>query len=56
MRSGIQLIKYFFDVSQEEQEQRFRDRIEDPRKQWKLSPMDLESYRRWWDSSAAYRR
>jgi polyphosphate kinase len=54
VRSGIQLIKYFFDVSQEEQERRFRDRIEDPRKQWKLSPMDLESYRRWWQYSAAY--
>ena len=46
MRSGIQLIKYFFDVSEQEQERRFRARIEDPRKQWKLSPMDLESYRR----------
>jgi polyphosphate kinase 2 len=55
VRSGIQLIKYFFDVSQEEQERRFRDRIEDPRKQWKLSPMDLESYRRWWDYTAAYK-
>ena len=55
VRSGIQLIKYFFDVSQEEQERRFRDRIEDPRKQWKLSPMDLESYRRWWEYSAAYK-
>ncbi len=55
VRSGIQLIKYFFDVSQEEQERRFRDRIEDPRKQWKLSPMDLESYRRWWQYSAAYK-
>jgi len=55
VRSGIQLIKYFFDVSQEEQERRFRDRIEDPRKQWKLSPMDLESYRRWWAYTAAYK-
>ena len=55
VRSGIQLIKYFFDVSQDEQERRFRDRIEDPRKQWKLSPMDLESYRRWWAYSAAYK-
>jgi polyphosphate kinase 2 len=54
VRSGIQLIKYFFDVSQEEQERRFLSRIEDPRKQWKLSPMDLESYRRWYDYSAAY--
>ncbi|HEX5079341.1 MAG TPA: polyphosphate kinase 2 [Geminicoccaceae bacterium] len=54
-RSGIQVVKYFFDVSQDEQERRFRDRIEDPRKQWKLSPMDLESYRRWWEYSAAYK-
>jgi polyphosphate kinase len=55
VRSGIQLTKYFFDVSQEEQERRFRARIEDPRKQWKLSPMDLESYRRWWEYTAAYK-
>jgi polyphosphate kinase 2 len=51
---GIILIKYFFDVGQEEQERRFRRRIEDPMRQWKLSPMDLESYRRWWDYTAAY--
>jgi polyphosphate kinase len=55
VRAGIQLIKYFFDVSQDEQERRFEARIEDPRKQWKLSPMDLESYRRWWEYSAAYK-
>jgi polyphosphate kinase 2 len=54
VHSGIQLIKYFFDVSSEEQERRFRARIEDPRKGWKLSPMDIESYRRWSDYSAAY--
>lgn len=51
---GIILIKYFFDVSQEEQERRFRQRIDDPMRQWKLSPMDLESYTRWWDYTAAY--
>ena len=51
---GIILIKYFFDVSQEEQERRFRRRIDDPMRQWKLSPMDLESYKRWWDYTAAY--
>jgi len=51
---GIILIKYFFDVSQEEQERRFRQRIDDPMRQWKLSPMDLESYKRWWDYTAAY--
>ena len=50
---GIQLIKYWFDVSMEEQERRFRARIDDPRKTWKLSDMDLESYRRWYDYSRA---
>jgi polyphosphate kinase 2 len=49
VRTGIILIKYFFDVSQKEQERRFLKRINDPLRQWKLSPMDLESYRRWWD-------
>lgn len=52
--SGITLIKYFLTVGEEEQERRFRQRIDDPVRQWKLSPMDLESYRRWWDYSAAY--
>ena len=51
--SGIQLIKYWFEVSQEEQTARFKDRIKDPRKIWKLSPMDLESHRRWYDYSRA---
>ena len=46
-RSGIQLIKYWFSISDEEQHQRFLARIHDPLKQWKLSPMDLESRRRW---------
>ncbi len=46
-RSGIQLIKYWFSISDEEQEFRFRCRINDPFKQWKLSPMDLESRKRW---------
>jgi polyphosphate kinase 2 len=50
---GIHLIKYWFSVSDEEQERRFRSRIEDPLKQWKLSPMDLESQRRWVDYSRA---
>ncbi len=50
---GIILIKYWFSVSNAEQERRFRARIEDPRKQWKLSPMDLESQRRWVDYSRA---
>jgi polyphosphate kinase 2 len=47
VRSGIQLIKYWFSISDEEQHLRFLSRIRDPLKQWKLSPMDLESRRRW---------
>jgi polyphosphate kinase 2 len=47
VRSGVQLIKYWFSVSDAEQELRFLGRIHDPLKQWKLSPMDLESRRRW---------
>ena len=47
VRSGIQLIKYWFSISDEEQHLRFLGRIHDPLKQWKLSPMDLESRRRW---------
>ena len=47
VRSRIQIIKYWFSVSDEEQEVRFQARIDDPLKQWKLSPMDLESRRRW---------
>ncbi|MGM9484092.1 polyphosphate kinase 2 [Roseateles sp. NT4] len=46
-RSGIQLIKYWFSISDDEQRVRFLGRIHDPLKQWKLSPMDLESRRRW---------
>ena len=47
VRSGVQLIKYWFSISDQEQELRFLGRIHDPLKQWKLSPMDLESRRRW---------
>ncbi|WP_137921854.1 polyphosphate kinase 2 [Hydrogenophaga sp. 2FB] len=47
VRSGVQLIKYWFSISDEEQNLRFLGRIHDPLKQWKLSPMDLESRRRW---------
>ena len=54
VESGITLLKYFLDVSEEEQEKRFRQRIDDPLRQWKLSPMDVESYRRWWDFTKAY--
>jgi polyphosphate kinase 2 len=54
VQSGITLLKYFLDVSEDEQERRFRQRIEDPVRQWKLSPMDIESYRRWWDYTRAY--
>jgi polyphosphate kinase 2 len=53
VRSGIILIKYWFEVSQEEQTRRFKSRINDGRKIWKLSPMDLESHRRWYDYSRA---
>jgi polyphosphate kinase 2 len=53
IRSGIILIKYWFSVSDEEQERRFKDRIKDPTKQWKLSPMDLESRTRWVEYSRA---
>ncbi|NEP14889.1 MAG: polyphosphate kinase 2 [Symploca sp. SIO2C1] len=52
-RSGIILIKYWFSVSDEEQERRFQARIEDPTKRWKLSPMDLESRARWVEYSKA---
>ncbi|MDJ0900399.1 MAG: polyphosphate kinase 2 [Xenococcus sp. MO_188.B8] len=51
--SGMTLIKYWLDTSMEEQEKRFKQRINDPRKIWKLSPMDVESYRRWYDYSQA---
>jgi len=47
VRSGIILVKYWFSISDEEQHRRFQMRIRDPLKQWKLSPMDLESRRRW---------
>jgi len=53
VESGIQLIKYWFDISMEEQERRFQGRIDDPRKVWKLSPMDVESFKRWYDYSRA---
>jgi len=53
IEGGIQIIKYWFDVSQHEQTRRFNDRARDPRKIWKLSPMDLESHRRWYDYSRA---
>jgi polyphosphate kinase 2 len=52
-RSGIQLIKYWFSISDQEQHLRFLSRIHDPLKQWKLSPMDLESRRRWEDYTKA---
>lgn len=47
LRSGIRLIKYWFSVSDEEQERRFQDRMNNPTKRWKLSPMDMESRRHW---------
>jgi polyphosphate kinase 2 len=53
VRSGIRLIKYWFSITDEEQHLRFLGRIHDPLKQWKLSPMDLESRRRWEDYTRA---
>ena len=53
VRSGVILIKYWFSVSDEEQERRFQARIDDPTKRWKLSPMDLESRSRWVEYSRA---
>jgi len=53
VRSGIILIKYWFSVSDEVQEKRFQARIHDPRKRWKLSPMDLEARARWMEYSRA---
>ena len=50
---GIILIKYWMVVGQKEQQRRFEARLEDPLRQWKLSPMDLESYRRWYEYSRA---
>jgi polyphosphate kinase 2 len=52
-RSGIILIKYWFSVSDQEQERRFQARLKEPTKRWKLSPMDLESRKRWMDYSKA---
>jgi len=53
VRSGIILIKYWFSVSDAEQERRFQERLDDPTKRWKLSPMDVESRARWLDYSKA---
>jgi polyphosphate kinase 2 (PPK2 family) len=51
--SGVRLLKYWLEVSPDEQTARLQSRIDDPRKTWKLSPMDLESYERWYDYSRA---
>ena len=53
VRSGITIVKYWFSVSDAEQERRFQSRIEDPTKRWKLSPMDLQSRARWVEYSKA---
>src|SRR6201997_5678950 len=53
INAGVTLIKYWFEVSKDEQTRRFAERINDLRKVWKLSPMDLESHRRWYDYSRA---
>jgi polyphosphate kinase 2 len=53
VKSGIILLKYWLEVSEDEQTKRLEDRIDDPRKVWKLSPMDLKSYSRWDDYTRA---
>ncbi len=53
LRSGLILVKYWFSVSDEEQDKRFHARVKDPLRQWKLSPMDLESRLRWVEYSQA---
>ena len=53
VNNGVILLKYWLDVSEKEQHKRFLARIKDPSKRWKLSPMDLESHRRWYDYSRA---
>ncbi len=53
IRSGIHLVKYWFSVNDDEQERRFQDRMRNPIKRWKLSPMDLESRKRWVEYSKA---
>jgi polyphosphate kinase 2 len=53
IEGGLRLIKIWLEVGQEEQDRRFKARIEDPVRQWKLSPMDIESYSRWYDYSRA---
>jgi polyphosphate kinase 2 len=53
IRSGIILVKYWFSVSDEEQERRFQERMNNPTKRWKISPMDLESRKHWGDYSRA---
>ena len=53
IESGVILVKYWLEVSPEEQQRRLEARINDPRKIWKLSPMDLKSYGRWYDYSRA---
>jgi polyphosphate kinase 2 len=51
---GIHFVKFFFHVTREEQQKRFRARYNDPMRQWKLSPIDMASWARWWDYTAAY--
>ncbi|MDR6306080.1 polyphosphate kinase 2 [Nitrobacter vulgaris] len=53
VESGLRLVKYWLEVGPDEQTKRFKARVTDPRKTWKLSPMDLESHRRWYDYSRA---
>jgi polyphosphate kinase 2 (PPK2 family) len=54
VESGITLLKYFLAITEEEQERRFRQQINDPIQRWKLSQVDVASYQRWWDYTQAY--
>ncbi len=56
VESGIVLIKYFLEVSQDVQLERFRSRLTDPKKHWKLGPMDVESVKRYWEYTQAYQQ
>jgi len=53
IRSGVMLFKYWLDISEEEQEERFQERLDNPMKQWKISPMDMKARTRWYDYTQA---
>jgi polyphosphate kinase 2 len=53
IRSGVMLFKYWLDISEEEQKERFQERLDNPMKQWKISPMDMKARTRWYDYTQA---